>query len=123
MKRTNANQHVTNGRVRTALKKACLAACCKVLDRIARAREMIFNESRGMLRTQDHLLRLVLNEAEAAAWQTSYPDLVFPVLATEKVQAVVAWDAKVQAMRRAKYAFWNISQAKNRNHHPARARL
>jgi hypothetical protein len=123
MKRTNANQTVTNGRGRTALKNACLAACRKVLERIAQAREIIFNESRRMLRSQDHLLQLVLNEAEAAAWQTSYPDLVFPVLATEKVQAVLAWDAKVQTMRRARYAFWNVNHAKNRNHHPARTVL
>ena len=57
------------------------------------------------LRAQEHLLRLVLNEAEAAAWQTAYPDLVFPMLATEKVQAVIAWDAKRQALRRARHAF------------------
>jgi hypothetical protein len=31
-----------------------------------------------------------LNEAEALAWQTDYPQLFFPTLAMEKVQAVVS---------------------------------
>lgn len=117
MKRKTTNQNVTNGPARTALKNACLAGCRKVLERIAGAKETIFNESRGMLRAQEHLLQLVLNEAEAAAWQTTYPDLVFPVLATEKVQAVVAWDAKLQRVRGVRYALWSAGLAKNRSHH------
>jgi hypothetical protein len=123
MKRKHENQNGTNGPGRTALKNACLAACRKVLERIARAKELILTESRGAIRVQEQLVRLALNEAEAAAWQTAYPDLVFQVLATEKVQAVVAWDAKLQTVRRARYAFWNASQAKKQNHHQARARL
>jgi hypothetical protein len=123
MKRKSLNQHETNEWARTALKNACLGACRKVLERIAGARELILTESRGALRVQEQLVRLALNEAEAVAWQTAYPDLVFPVLATEKVQAVVAWDAKLQTVRRARYAFWNASQAKNRNQHQARASL
>ena len=122
MKRKTTNQNVTNGPARTALKNACLAACQKVLERIAAAREMISNESRGMLRAQEHLLQLALNEAEAAAWQTTCPDLVFPVLAIEKVQAVVAWDAKLQRVRGARYALWSAGQAKNRSHHQLRTR-
>jgi|SRR6516225_8451196 hypothetical protein len=116
MKRKTANQSVTNGSGRTALKSVCLAVCQKVLERIAGAREMIFNEWRGMLRAQEHLLQLALNEAEAAAWQTAYPDLVFPVLAIEKVQAVVAWDAKLQRVRGARYTLWSAGQAKDRSH-------
>jgi len=116
MKRKSKNQHETNESARTALKKACLVACQKVLDRIAAAREMIYSESRGILRAQEHLLRLALNEAEVVAWQTSYPDLVFPDLAAEKVQALVAWDARLQRVRSARYAFWRSGLAKNRGH-------
>lgn len=122
MKRKNRQQEVTNETARTALKKACLGACQKILERIAEAREMIFNESRGVLRIPERLLRLTLNEAEAVARQTAYPDLFFPDLAAEKVQAVIAWNAKLQTVRRVQYAFWNADQAKNRNRHPARAR-
>jgi hypothetical protein len=120
MKRKNTNQNVTNGSGRTALKNTCLAVCQKVLERIAGAREMILRESLGALRAQERVLRLALNEAEAAAWQTAYPDLVFPVLATEKVEAVVAWDAKRQRVRGAGYALWSAGLAKNRSHHQLR---
>jgi hypothetical protein len=99
MKRTNANQSGNNEPGLTAFKSSCLASCRKILARIAAAREMIFNESRQTLKMHEHLLRLALNEAEAVAWQTMYPHLVFPALATEKVQAVVAWD-KLQSLRR-----------------------
>ena len=54
----------------------------------------------------------LLNEAEAAAWQTRYPHLFFPTLATEKVQAVIAWDTKRQALQRARRAFWTADPAK-----------
>jgi hypothetical protein len=123
MKRKHANQNVTNGPGRTALKNTCLAVCRKVLERIAGAKELILTESRGSLRVPEQLVRLALNEAEAVAWQTTYPDLVFPVLATEKVQAVIAWDAKLQTVRRARYALWSASLDKNRNHYQARASL
>jgi hypothetical protein len=118
MKRKIANQNVTNRSGRTALKNACLAVCQKALERIAGAREMILRESLGTLPAQESVLRLALNEAEAAAWQTAYPELVFPVLATEKVQAVVAWDAKLQRVRGARYALWSAGLAKKRSHYP-----
>ena len=111
--RTGQGRQIEPGR--TAFKNGCLASCQKILARIARVKESIFRESADTLRTQEHLLRLVLNEAEAR--QTKFPQLIFPTLATEKVQAVIAWDAKMQSLRRAKYAFWTVSLAKNgRNH-------
>jgi hypothetical protein len=70
-----------------------------------KAKEAIFAESRDALKTQEQLLRLALNEAEALAWQTMYPHLVFPTLATEKVQAVVAWDARQRSVRRSTRVF------------------
>ncbi len=105
MKRKNTNRNARKVEGGTTLKDACLASCWKLLARIAAAREMIFNESRQILKAQEHLLRLALNEAEAAAWQTMYPHLVFPTLAAEKVQAVIAWDTKRQALQRARLVF------------------
>jgi len=99
MKRNNANQSGKPEPGMAAFKSNCLASCRKVLARITAAREMIFNESRRTLKAHEHLLRLALNEAEAVAWQTMYPHLVFPALAAEKVQAVVAWD-KLQSLQR-----------------------
>jgi hypothetical protein len=77
------------------------AACREVADRISRAKASMLAEWSGALRTQQHALRLALNEAEALAWQTMYPHLVFPVLATEKVQAVAAWNTRQRQL------WWN----------------
>jgi hypothetical protein len=53
-----------------------------------------------VLGAPERLLRLALNEAEAAAWETMYPHLVFPALASEKAQAVAAWNAHQQSVWR-----------------------
>ncbi len=47
------------------------------------------------------LLHLALNEAEALAWQTDFPYLVFPLLAAEKTQAALAWHSRQSAMNSA----------------------
>jgi hypothetical protein len=48
-----------------------------------------------------NLLRSALNEAEAIAWQTPYPHLLFPVLAEEKASAVSLWAARQRSVHRA----------------------
>jgi len=48
-----------------------------------------------------NLLKSALNEAEALAWQTPYPHLLFPVLAEEKASAVSRWAARQRSVRRA----------------------
>ena len=103
LKQTNENNDNV-GQVR-AFGKACAASCQKVLAQIAAAKEAILVESREALRSQERLLRQALNEAEAVAWQTMYPHLVFPTLAAEKVQAVIAWEARQQSVRRATPVF------------------
>src|SRR5881296_1134204 len=79
---------------------ACIASCHKLIAQIEKARDAILNEFRETLDANEHLLRLALNEAEALAWQTEFPQLVFPTLATEKAQAVVAWSARQQSLTR-----------------------
>jgi hypothetical protein len=100
MKLNDTNGSGKNGGVGSAFRNVCVASCQKILAQITAAKEAIFSESFDALKSQERLLRLALNEAEAAAWQTEYPQLVFPALATEKVQAVVAWDAHQRAVRR-----------------------
>lgn len=51
-----------------------------------------------------HLLHLALNEAEALAWQTPFPDLLFPVLAEEKATELEHWAARQRAAQRARMA-------------------
>ena len=76
------------------IRKACVNSCKGVLAQIARSREVILAEARATLKVQNQLLRLALNEAEALAWQTLYPHLVFPALATEKVQRLATWNKR-----------------------------
>ncbi len=78
-----------NGRVTAG--RAFTAACSKVLAQIRDTKAAILAESRDTLKVQEQLLRLALNEAEALAWQTVYPQLMFPALAAEKIRGVAAW--------------------------------
>ena len=105
MKLNETNENRRNADAETRFKNACLASCQKILARVARVKAAIFAESYRALESQERLLRLALNEAEAAAWQTMFPHLVFPTLATEKVQAVIAWDARQRFFRRKNEVF------------------
>src|SRR2546429_9706653 len=83
----------------STLTTACLASCQKLLTQIENTKDNIVAEFRHLLEAHEQLLRLALTEAEALAWQTEYPHLVFPILATEKAQAVAAWHARQQSMQ------------------------
>ena len=98
MKLIDTNLNRGNAEAGTGFKDGCRASCRKIL---ARTKAAIFAESQHALQSQERLLQLALNEAEAAAWQTGYPHLLFPALATEKVQTVIAWDRQQQSVRRA----------------------
>ncbi len=76
------------------------ASCRRILAQIEQAKTAVLNEFRGMIEAQEHLLHLALNEAEALAWQSGVPHLVFPTLAKEKAQAVVTWNERQQALNR-----------------------
>lgn len=97
MKLTMNHKH-TNG-VGHAFRNTCTAGYQKALAQITAAKTVILAESKQALAVPERLLRLALNEAEALAWQTTYPQLVFPLLATEKAQAVADWSANQQAVR------------------------
>jgi len=81
------------------LRKACGSCCRKIRAQIAGAKEAIFAEYSRVFSAPERLVRLALNEAEAAAWQTKFPHLFFPTLAVEKVGAVAAWNARQQTVR------------------------
>ena len=97
----NTTNETLNRTTGTTLKQACLGACGKIAAQVARAKDAIFAESRQLLGAPERMLRLALNEAEAVAWQTDYPHLLFPELAAEKVQAVAAWSHHQSAVRSA----------------------
>ncbi|SRR6266536_958518 len=68
-------------------------------DAVAAVRAIIEREFAWLHRHQPRLLQLALNEAEALAWQTGYPQLVFPVLALEKAVGVATWHFRQQSVR------------------------
>jgi hypothetical protein len=77
----------------------CIASCRRLLAQMERVRTQIVAEFRDRLGGDQRVLELAINEAEALAWQTEFPQLVFPTLATEKAYAVAGWHARQQALR------------------------
>ncbi len=90
-------QSITNSPAPRTLGSACLASCQKLLAQIEQTRNAILAEFRETLAAHEHLLRLAVNEAEALAWQTGFPHLLFPALAMEKVRAVAAWHERQES--------------------------
>jgi hypothetical protein len=78
---------------------ACRECCEKVLTQIRETKQVILAEARDALKVPEQLLTLALNEAEALAWQTLYPQLVFPALAAEKIHGVAAWSNRQRLLQ------------------------
>ena len=91
MKANERNNGPENSSQKKSFGKSCLNSCMEALARINNAKEALLAEARDTLKVQEKLLRLALNEAEALAWQTLYPQLVFPDLAAEKIQGAAKW--------------------------------
>ena len=101
MKPNHENVNRERAGAGAAVKRTGRASCRKALAQMQAVKDAIFAESSSALQPQARLLRLALNEAEALAWETRYPQLVFPALAAEKVQGVIAWNRRQQARLRA----------------------
>jgi len=69
----------------------CAEYCRRLLTEIQRTKQDLVNQFRKAFAGQEQLLRLALNEAEALAFLTDFPHLVFPDLAMEKVQTAANW--------------------------------
>ena len=89
---------------RSKFATACLTSCLKAMEQIARVKQAVVDEFRETVDAHHKLLRLAVNEAEALAWQTDYPHLVFPALATEKAQQVAEWEARQRAISTPRWA-------------------
>ena len=91
MKTTESNtKNVSNNQT---FKAACLGACEKLVAQIGQVKNNIVTEFKGVHQT---LVQHAIVEADALAWQTEYPHLLFPLLATEKVQTLAQWQARQQ---------------------------
>ena len=93
------NQEVKVNAVRTVA-NVCLASCQKLVAQIEQAKNRLAAEFKDNFKVHEELFRLAMTEAEALAWQTDYPQLFFPTLAMEKVQAVAAWQTRQDSLRR-----------------------
>lgn len=92
------NQGAGQNAVKTAA-KVCIESCQQLAAQFERAKGNLLGELRETSEVPEKLFRLALNEAEALAWETGYPHLVFPVLATEKARAAAHWSARQQLLR------------------------
>ena len=71
-------------------------------DAIAAARATVERDFSKLVEQQPRLLYLALNEAEALAWESGFPALVFPILAQEKAGNLAVWHARQQSVRQAR---------------------
>jgi hypothetical protein len=102
MNTTNTNENVNT---EPTIANHCLQSCKELLAGIEQAKKRIAAEFRDIVETNQRLFQLALNEAEALAWQTDYPQLVFPALAVEKIQTVAAWQTRQQSVQRPHLVF------------------
>ena len=77
-----------------------LTADDSVQGAVARMKETMLYEYAHLAGEHTRLLRLALNEAEALAAETGFSHLLFPVLATEKANAAIAWHERQSTLRR-----------------------
>jgi len=58
---------------------------------VERAKLQLVARTQDGLELPQLLVQVALNEAEDLAWETEYPQLVFPALAEEKIAALSEW--------------------------------
>lgn len=79
--------------------KACALSCQRMLAKLQNVKESLTQEFRSRLGNRNRMLDLALHEAESLAYETGYPQLVFPSLAREKAEAVVRWNRRQKEVR------------------------
>jgi hypothetical protein len=84
-----------NRRFTPAVRTASIEKQDSILHGLRKAVEAEFADLSSQ---RGHLVRLSLNEAEALALQTAYPQLVFPALAQEKLSALKVWHQRQTAI-------------------------
>ena len=66
---------------------------------VASARAGLERDFATLQAQQPRVLQLALNEAEALAWETGFPELFFFTLAREKLCKLTVWQKRQQALR------------------------
>ena len=96
----NTNHYNEESAGDQTLTHRCIRSCKQLLAGIESVKTKIANDFQETWELSGQPLRLALNEAEALAWQTAYPHLLFPALALEKVQAAAAWQTRQRSLHR-----------------------
>lgn len=77
----------------------------RLSNQLESVKRQVFTEFKGALEANEQLLRLALFEADVLARQTGFPQLVFPLLATEKAQNAARWQFRQQYLLRSNSAY------------------
>jgi hypothetical protein len=101
----NTNDINKNWSAEQTITSRCLQSCKKLLAGIERAKKGIATEFREIVESNQKSFQMALNEAEVLAWQTEFPQLFFPTLAMEKVQAVARRRTRQQSVHQPQLAF------------------
>lgn len=83
----------------TRFRAACARCYQAIVRRLKAVKAKVAAEFSPAMTGYEHVLSASLNEAEAVAWQTPYPHLLFPVLAEEKAVEARQWAAHQRAIR------------------------
>lgn len=94
------NRSSTENSVAPKFTSACVEQCRKLAAHLAAVKERLIAEFTESYEISERLLQLAVQEAEAIAWETEYPHLVFPALAMEKVRVAANWQERQGAIRR-----------------------
>ena len=110
----NTKQVRTTAKNEHSITTFCMAYGRKLISELQRTKEELVSQFRKAFTGNQRMLRLVLSEAEALAFRTQYPHLVFPSLALEKIERAVAGQRRQQQLRsEQKHEAWTPS---NLNH-------
>jgi hypothetical protein len=101
------NTNDTNKSLKTesTIADRCAQSFIRLLAGIEQAKGRIAAEFREIVESNQTSFQLALNEAESLAWQTDFPQLFFPTLAMEKVQAVATRRTRQQFVEYPRLAF------------------
>ena len=72
---------------------------------LARVRGDIERQYSSVKDQAPRIVHLTLNEAEAVAWDSGFPHLVFPLLAEEKLSKAAAWVNRQRSVREDSHIF------------------
>jgi hypothetical protein len=104
----NANRRLTTAQVANQKPKASSVSspesCRKSQEQVRTLKESLLSQYGAALNGKEQILRSAITEAEALAWQTTYPHLVFPVLAEEKLIGARRWVWRQESVRRAAWS-------------------